>query len=166
MFVGGADRVAGRPHPVRYHCRGRAAGQPAGGGRGDGQPADAQHHESADYQSGAGRSAVHRVLRAVHRRRLHAAVLAVRRRLVQDGPVPDCGDGVRQRLHAGAHVSGPVSGRRPPDRVHLRAHRTERVFRHHRHLGAHRPSRSARAGPARRGHVHVLRRRAHRVHIP
>lgn len=164
--AGGTHRVAGRAHTVRHHRGGRVAGQPAGGDRGDGQPTDAQHHQPVDHQPGAGRPAVHRVLRAVHRGRLHAAVLAVRRRLVQNGPVPDRGDRVRERLHAGAHVAGPFPGRRPPDRVHLRAHRAQRVVRHHDHVGADRAARPARARQARRGHVHVLQRRTHGVHIP
>jgi len=103
--AGGAHRFAGRAHIVRHHRGGRAAWQPAGGDRGDGQPADAEHHQLADHQPGAGRPVVHSVLCAVHRRRLHAAVLAIRRRLVQNGSVPDRGDRVRERLYAGAHVA-------------------------------------------------------------
>lgn len=59
-----------------------------------------------------------------------------------------------------------VPGRRPSDCFHLRAHRTERVIRHHCHMGADRVARLARVGPTRRGHVHVLQHRAHVVHIP
>lgn len=165
LYTGGTDRVVSRAHTVRHHRRGRFAGQPVGGDRGDGQPADAQHHQPVDHQPGARRLVVHRVLRAVHRRRLHAAVLAVRRRLVQNGPVPDRGDRVRQRLHPGAHVAGPVPGRRPSDRVHLRAHRTQRVLRHSRHVGADRFAGTARARQTRRGHLHVFQRRAHGLHI-
>lgn len=165
-LAGGKHRVAGRANTVQHNRRGRATGQPAGRDRGDGQPTDAEHHQPVDHQPGAGRPAVHRVLRAVHGRRLHAAVLAVRRRLVQNGPVPDRGHGVRERLHAGAHVAGQVPGGRPPDRVHIRAYRAQRVVRHHRHVGADRAARPARARQTRRGHVHILQRRAHRVHIP
>lgn len=166
LVTGATHRFAGRAHTVWHHRGGRAAGQPARGDRGDGQPADAEHHQPADHQPGAGRPAVHRVLRAVHRRRLHAAVLAVRRRLVQNGPVPDRGYRVRERLHAGAHVVGSVPGRRPSDRLHLRAHRAQCVLRYTRHMGADRAARATGARQTRRGHVHVLQHRAHGVHIP
>lgn len=68
---------------------------------------------------------------------------------MQDGPVPDRGHRVRERIHAGAHVPGPVPGRCPPDRLHIRAHRAQRVLCHTRHVGAHRLARAPRASQTR-----------------
>ena len=98
---------------------------------------DARHDQLADHQPGAGWSALRDFLRPFHSGRLRPIVLAVRWHLVQDHPVSGGGDGLRQCLHAGAHVLRPLLGRCPPHHVHFNPDQGQHVLGHHRRLARH-----------------------------
>lgn len=132
----------------------------AGGGL---QPADALHHESPHYKSRFGRPAVHRLLRSLHGHRLRAAFLAVRRRVVQGGPVLDSGDCLRQRLHSGADVPRPLPGRGTSNLIDGNTHSTSRPDGHRDPLGDNPRFVHSCLRQPRNAQLQILRNAAHRV---